>query len=117
MCSGLALPQPATKCGLNLALLPNSRVREKKNVLRITPERNAENRLVLQLEGQLVGPWVSELNRLCEESEAHGCAFSIDLSAVSFADRHGILLLKNLQGRGTPVVNGSPYIREQLNEE
>lgn len=86
-------------------------------MLRITPERNAENTLVLQLEGQLVGPWVLELNRLCEESAAHGCPFSIDLTAVSFADRHGISLLKNLRGRGTPIVNGSPYLREQLNEE
>lgn len=79
--------------------------------------KNDEDRLVLQLEGQLVGPWVAELDRLCEESAAHGSPFSIDLTAVSFADRHGISLLKNLRGRGTPVLNGSPYLREQLHEE
>lgn len=86
-------------------------------MLRITEGRNDEDRLVLQLEGQLVGPWVTELNRLCEESVALGYALSIDLAAVSFADRHGISLLKNLRGRGTPVLNGSPFLREQLNEE
>jgi hypothetical protein len=86
-------------------------------VLRITEGRNEENKLVLQLEGQLVGPWVIELGRLCEESVADGCTFSIDLTAVSFADRHGISLLKSLRGRGTPVLNGSPFLREQLNEE
>jgi hypothetical protein len=86
-------------------------------VLRITEGRNDENRLVLQLEGHLVGPWVMELDRLCEESVADGRVFSIDLAALSFADRHGISLLKNLRGRGTPVLNGSPFLREQLNEE
>jgi hypothetical protein len=79
--------------------------------------KNDEDRLVLQLEGQLVGPWVAELDRLCEESAARGCPFSIDLTAVSFADRRGISLLKNLRGRGAPVLNGSPYLREQLHEE
>lgn len=86
-------------------------------MLRITAGRSEEQTLILQLEGQLVGPWVTELDRLCEESAAHGCRFSIDLSAVSFADRHGISLLKNLRLRGTPVLNGSPFLREQLNEQ
>jgi anti-anti-sigma regulatory factor len=86
-------------------------------VLRITADKSDEDTLILQLEGQLIGPWVMELDRLCEESAAHGCRFSIDLTAVSFADRHGISLLKNLRGRGTPVLNGSPFIREQLNED
>lgn len=86
-------------------------------MLRITADKNGDDRLVLQLEGQLVGPWVTELDRLCEESVANGCRLSIDLTAVSFADRHGISLLKNLKGRGTPVLNGSPFLREQLNED
>jgi hypothetical protein len=86
-------------------------------VLRITAGKSDEDTLILQLEGQLIGPWVTELDRLCEESAAHGCQFSIDLTAVSFADRHGISLLKYLRGRGTPVLNGSPFLREQLNED
>lgn len=86
-------------------------------MLRITEGRNNDNQLVLQLEGQLIGPWVTELDRLCAESVADGRVFSIDLASLSFADRHGISLLKNLRGRGTPVLNGSPFLREQLNEE
>lgn len=104
-------------CGLDLALSLSKVSSGERQVLRITEERNDEDGLVLQLEGQLVGPWVKELDRLCEESVAHGQALTIDLAAVSFADRHGISLLKNLRGRGTPVLNGSPFLREQLNDE
>ena len=86
-------------------------------MLRITADKNDDNTLLVQLEGQLVGPWVAELNRFCEESVADGCLLSIDITGVSFADRHGISLLKNLRGRGTPVLNGSPFLREQLNED
>lgn len=86
-------------------------------MLRITEEKTRDNTLVVQLEGQLVGPWVSELNRLCEEWVALGRGFSIDLALLSFADRSGISLLKDLRDRGAAVVNGSPFLREQLNED
>lgn len=86
-------------------------------MLRITEEQTRENTLVLQLEGQLVGPWVLELTRLCEASVAQGRGFSIDLALLSFADRNGISLLKDLRDRGTAVINGSPFLREQLNED
>ncbi len=86
-------------------------------MLRITEERTRENKLVLQLEGQLIGPWVSELNRLCEKSAPQGRGFSIDLALLSFADRDGISLLKDLRNRGAAVINGSPFLREQLHED
>lgn len=86
-------------------------------MLRITEEKTEENTWILQLEGHLAGPWVMELHRLCEESVARGRGFSIDLALLSFADRSGISLLKDLRGRGTAVINGSPFLREQLNED
>lgn len=86
-------------------------------MLRITEGTTDGNGWVLRLEGELIGPWVSELSRLCEEEISRGRNLKIDMSLVSFADRHGISLLKGLKSRGTDVVNSSPFLREQLNED
>jgi hypothetical protein len=69
--------------------------------------------MVLRLEGQIIGPWVEELQRTCHWLRA-GRAIALDLADVSFVERRGIELLRELRGRGVPLLNCTPFVAEQL---
>ena len=71
-------------------------------MLRISPRGT-----VLHLEGQIVGPWVDELAKTCHRFQP----VALDVTEVTFADRAGLALLKDLRIR----MNGlSPFMEEQL---
>ena len=69
---------------------------------------------VLSLEGQIVGPWVEELGRVCEELVASGKRLSLDLSTVSFVSREGVQLLWALADRQVALLHCSSFVAEQL---
>jgi len=89
-------------------------------MLRIS-QRAAENAggaTCLRLEGQVTGPWVDELRRVCTEtsgndghSQGH---LVIDLAGVSFLDADGIALFRELAARRVLFSNCSTFIAEQL---
>ena len=62
-------------------------------MLKIVIKDGAPGAPVLDLEGQVVGPWVEELDRVCEPILARGAGLSLDLSSVSFISREGVELL------------------------
>ncbi len=68
----------------------------------------------LRLEGRVIGPWVEELRRSCEEALASSTAVALDLSGVSFIDRPGIPLLQRLRDRGVVLVNCSGFVSALL---
>jgi len=51
----------------------------------------------LKLEGKLIGPWVDELRRACDELATPPSGLHLNLSAVTFIDSAGINLLGDLQ--------------------
>jgi len=69
---------------------------------------------VLDLEGQVIGPWVQELDRVCEPILALGAGLCLDLSGVSFVSRDGVELLRRLRDRRTRLLNCSRFVAEQL---
>lgn len=83
-------------------------------MLRISPVESPDGALVLRLEGRVIGPWVEELRRSCEEVLSTGGRLSIDLSNVSFVDRNGVELLRSLKNRDMALLTCSPFVREQL---
>ena len=83
-------------------------------MLRITESGLADEAMTLRLEGQVIGPWVAELQRICEQFLSSGRQITLDLSDVSFADLDGISLLHTLQGRQVALVNHSALLGEQL---
>ena len=86
-------------------------------MLRITQVgRNGQGTLIC-LEGQLSGPWVTELQRLCEKTLAGGSQLSLDFSQVSFLDAQGISLIRELAARRARIENCSPFVAEQLKGE
>jgi hypothetical protein len=69
----------------------------------------------LKLEGKLLGPWVDELARTCEELSTPPSFLRLDFAAVTFVDSVGIELVRDLIRRGVTVVGCSGFIADLLN--
>ena len=68
----------------------------------------------VDLEGQIIGPWVGELARICEPLLGGTRPLTLDLAAVSFVGREGVALLARLRHDGVTLRNCSRLIDEQL---
>jgi hypothetical protein len=82
-------------------------------VLKIVTTEPPAGGAVLHLEGQIIGPWVEELRRTCEDLLPNG-SLALDLSHVSFVERRGVELLRALGTRGVPLRHCSAFVAEQL---
>jgi len=83
-------------------------------MLKIVMKEGPPETPVVDLEGQVIGPWVQELDRVCEPILARGGGLSLDLSGVSFVSRDGVELLWRLRDRHTRLLNCSRFLAEQL---
>jgi len=77
--------------------------------LQVTPDR-----ATLRLEGRVVGPWVDELARSCEQVLAGGHALTLDVADVAFVEPRGARLLQDLLARGVAVAHCPAFVAEQL---
>jgi hypothetical protein len=68
----------------------------------------------LKLEGKLLGPWVDELPRTCEELQTPPNGLHLNLTGVTFSDPAGIELLGDLVRRGATLDACSGFIEELL---
>jgi anti-anti-sigma regulatory factor len=69
----------------------------------------------LRLDGKVIGRWVEELRRSCDEVLCvPGRHLTIDLTDVTFIDTDGIALFRELSERGVALTNCSPFAAEQL---
>lgn len=84
-------------------------------MLRITQEGDA-GKPSLRLEGRLEGAWVEVLRRVWEElaSSLSGLTVTVDLGAVSFADRAGRVLLLGMREKGAVLTNVSGFMQQIL---
>jgi anti-anti-sigma factor len=89
-------------------------------MLKISRASDSDSPLVLRLEGQVTGPWVDELRRVCSETIPANATKAdqlvLDLAGVSFLDASGIALLRQLVTGPVSVTNYSVFIAEQLKE-
>lgn len=83
-------------------------------MLRIMRLQMAPGRATLRLEGRVIGPWVDELERSCEQVLAGGHALTLDVADVAFVEPRGARLLKALLARGVAVENCPAFVSEQL---
>jgi ABC-type transporter Mla MlaB component len=86
-------------------------------VLRISRVTSPDATVTLRLAGQVRGPWVEELRRVCDQVLATAHALSLDLTEVSFLDRQGVALCHCLRARNVGLLHSSPFVAEQLKEE
>jgi len=77
----------------------------------LTPRNHS---VTLRFEGRLVGPWVLEADEVCERLLSETPVLKLDLADLAYVDRTGAMLLLNLRARGVFLLNGSPFIEEQL---
>jgi ABC-type transporter Mla MlaB component len=83
-------------------------------MLRITATEARDQPVTLRLEGQLIGPWVAELRRACQDVLRQGQTLTLDLADVSFLDADAIALVQALATRRVALRNCSPFVAEQL---
>lgn len=86
-------------------------------MLRITSMGCEDGSIRLKLEGRLIYQWVDLLRQTCR---SHQCQTDnpliLDLSAVAFASRDGIQLLRRLQQEGINCIFWSPFLKELSRE-
>lgn len=89
---------------------------KRADMLRISElAGNGARETCLRLDGQVIGQWVAELRRVCEEMLARsGGAVVLDLAGVSFLDGGAVVLFRDLAAAGVQFINGSAFIAEQL---
>jgi anti-anti-sigma regulatory factor len=68
----------------------------------------------LQLEGSLTGSSADELRLAVELALAESPAVLLDLQQLRYADPQGVALIRELLVRRVVPVNGSPFIKTQL---
>jgi len=69
----------------------------------------------LRLEGKVVGRWVEELRRSCDDIlHSPEQRLILDLRDVSFIDLAGLALFEELASRHVTLRNCSPFAAEQL---
>ena len=85
-------------------------------MLRITEETLNGKTARMRLEGQVIGPYVMEVRRSCEKLLNTGRPLALDMGDVSFLDRNGVALFKELISRDVSLVNCSAFLTEQLKE-
>lgn len=92
-------------------------------MLRITRTISANEKnegALLRLEGQVTGPWVEELRRVCNQTishNGHGAhPLVLDLTDVFFIDADGVALFRELVARQVSLTNCSLFVAEQLRE-
>jgi hypothetical protein len=83
-------------------------------MLKIVTGTGSSDDSVLYLEGQVIGPWVEELRRVCESFRSRGARLQLDLANVSFVSREGVELLSRLRDRDARFLNCSRFVAEQL---
>ena len=81
-------------------------------MVRISEASRSGDRVVVKLEGELIGPWVTEVGTYCERFLRSGD--TLDIGEVSFADRDGLRLLRNLTARQVNLINCSSFLAEML---
>lgn len=85
-------------------------------MLRISPDTaTLDTATTLRLAGRITGLWVDELRAACDAAAGID-PLTLDLSEVSFIDRSGLALLRDLLARGVRFTNCPLFAAEQLRE-
>ena len=84
------------------------------DVLKMTWLFQADGALTLKLEGDLLGPWVEEVQQACAGPALLSRLGQLDLAAVSFVDAAGVRLLHELITQGMEITACSSFVAELL---
>lgn len=83
-------------------------------MLKITRLNTTAREAVFKLEGRLVGPWVAELREIAQGELAEHRRLALDVSALSFLDRRGEELLRELVHQRVRLESPTGFVKELL---
>lgn len=83
-------------------------------MLRITETNTSEAQTILQLEGRLIGQWVTLLRESAAALAA--ASFALEMTGVTFVDHSGFELLRSWQRRGIELLNCPLFLQEMLRQ-
>jgi ABC-type transporter Mla MlaB component len=83
-------------------------------MLKISQSGTPNHSVTLKLEGRVVGPWVAELRRICEQLMDEQSQLKLEMADVSYIDGDGVAVLTELQSRGVKLNNCSPFVEQQI---
>ena len=86
-------------------------------MLRITRTSRDDGRVVLKLEGRLVGPWVELLDDMCQayrREPEKDAPIILDGAAVGFASEEGLDLLRDLHKQGSRSRPVRPFYKSSF---
>jgi anti-anti-sigma regulatory factor len=86
-------------------------------VLRLRREDRGTRKVILIVEGRIVGEWADLLEDVCLDRIRAGFSVVLDLSGVVFIGRQGIAALDRLVRIGTRITRCPPLIADLLEEE
>ena len=70
--------------------------------------------LTLNLEGEILGPWVGAVRDACTKRGRRSARPRLDLAAVTYVDAAGVELLRDLMAEGVEITACSSFVRELL---
>jgi len=86
-------------------------------MLRLTRTTRLPHEVIVLLEGQIVAEWVELLEAECLTLLRTDQKVLLDLSQVSYLDRRGARLLRDLAARSVQLINCPPLVAELVTED
>jgi anti-anti-sigma regulatory factor len=83
-------------------------------MVRISESGSSDGIQAIRLEGRVVGPCVAEVQTYCQRILSQGLTLTIDMAEVSFLDRKGVGLFRELIAQEVRLLNCSPFLNELL---
>jgi anti-anti-sigma regulatory factor len=83
-------------------------------MLRITKMAESPAHVTLKLEGRIVSDWVSVVERECLTALEEKRQVILDVSEVTFIDRHGLEMLRQIASPHLQISDASALIGELL---
>jgi hypothetical protein len=86
-------------------------------MLMITRSEKSDLTSTLKIEGKLLGPWIGELESVCDRFRTNPDEICLDLGGLTFIDAEGARFLKSLICAGVRVIACSGFVAEMLKQE
>jgi ABC-type transporter Mla MlaB component len=99
------------RCSVDSSYSPIAR---EVGVLRISRAAESASLTTLRVEGRIVAEWVPILERECWLALQENGHVQLDLSAVTFVDGRGVMVLRHLRANALEIINCREFIRELL---
>ncbi len=83
-------------------------------MVRISEYGSANGNRIVKLEGRVMGSCVTEVQMYCQGILSQSLTLTIDMAEVSFLDRRGVGLFKELMSQNVRLISCSPFLNELL---